>query len=120
MPGRAHAVGRERVADAAQLVLGAPAAAVDDLRAEPLRAEGGILVGVPSAETVVDMQRGDAIAELCQDVPETARVRAARDEAGHLGAGLQQLVLADVRRDAVLEDPGVHGDSVVPRGIVGA
>ena len=95
VPGGAETVGRERVPDLAPVVLGAPAAAVDHLRAEPLGAEARILVGGVTPQPVIHVQRGDAIAELRQDVPETGRVGAARDEAGHVAARRDQVVPAD-------------------------
>ena len=66
MAGRAQPVGRERVADLAQLVLGRPAAAVDDLGAERLAAEARVLVRLAPAQAVVDVQRRDAVAELAE------------------------------------------------------
>ena len=96
---RAQPVGRERVADLAQLVLGRPAAAVDDLGAEHVAAERRVLLRLRSAQSVVDVQRRDLVAELAQRVPEAGRVGAARDEAGHLAAGRDQPVPADVGLD---------------------
>ena len=47
------------------------------------------------------MQRRDAIAELAQRVEEARRVGAARDEAEHVAARLDQIVPADVLLDAL-------------------
>ena len=68
----------------------------DDLGAELLGAEARVLVGLVAAQAVFDVQRRDAVAELAQRVQEAGRVGAARDEAEHLAARLDQLVPADV------------------------
>ena len=88
MPGRPEPVGRERVADLAQRVLGrgTARAAVHDLRAELLATETGVLLGLSPAQAVVDMERAHPVAERAEDVPEAGRVGAAGDEAGDLAA----------------------------------
>jgi len=50
---------------------------------------------------VVDVQRRDAVAKLAQRVEETRRVRSAGDEAEDVAAGLDQVVAANVRLDAL-------------------
>ena len=109
MPGRAQAVREKRVADAAQLVLRLPAATVDDDRAEPVRAEASVLVGLRSTQAVVDMQRADAVAELAKHVPGTGRVRPAGDEHRHLACRRDQLARADERLDAAPKLSRFHG-----------
>ena len=44
---------------------------------------------------MVHMERGDAVPELSKGVPETRGVRAAGDEAGDLGTGLDQVAPTD-------------------------
>ena len=62
---------------------------------------------------MIDVERRDAVAELAERQHEAGRVGAARDQAEHLAAGLDQLVTADVSLDP-LED--VHGrKSASPR-----
>ena len=63
------------------------------------RAPRRVRVGLRAAQAVVDVQRRDAVAELAQRVEEAGRVGAARDEAEHLAARLDQVVPADVRLD---------------------
>jgi hypothetical protein len=70
-----------------------------DLGAEPLLAPRRVGVGLGAAQTVVDVQRGDAVAELGKGVVETRRVGAARDEAQDLPARLDEVVPADVGLD---------------------
>ena len=92
----------ERVADVAQLGFGRAArGALHDLGVEPLGAPRSVGVGLGAAQAVVDVQRRDAIAELAQRVVEARRVGAARDEAEHGAARLDQLVAADVLLDAL-------------------
>ncbi len=83
VPGCPQPVGRERVADLAPVVLRLPAAAVDDLGAEHVAAERGVLVGLLPAKAMVHVERGDLVAELSQHVPEAGGVGSARDEASH-------------------------------------
>ena len=83
VPGCPQTVGRERVADPAPVVLRLPAAAVDDLRAEHVAAERGVVVGFLPAKTVVHVQRRDAVAELSQHVQEAGGVGSARHETSH-------------------------------------
>ena len=115
MARRAQPVGRERVADLAQLILGRAAAAVDDLGAEHVAAELGVLVRLAPAQAVVHVKRRDLVSELTQRVPETGRVRAARDEACDRRSGRDQLVFADVSLDRLPEIPGLHPDSVAQK-----
>ena len=89
MAGRAQAVGRDRVARIAQLGLGV-SRPLDHLGAERVAAEARVLVRLGAAEAVGDVERGDAVAELAEDVPEAGRVGAAGDEHRHLAAGLDQ------------------------------
>src|SRR5581483_11287945 len=111
VPGRAKAVGVEGVADVAELGLArAAGGAPDDLGVEALRAPAGVLVRLGPAQAVVDVQRGDAVAEIPERVVETGRVGAARDEALHLSTRLDELVPADVRLDPLQQ---LHG-SIVP------
>src|SRR5205823_5136630 len=64
VPGRAQAAGMERVADVAELGLVAAARRrLHHLGAEALGAPAGVLVGLLAAQPVVDVQRGDAVAE---------------------------------------------------------
>ena len=93
-------VGRERVAKVAQLRFRRPGS-LDDLGAEGFPAEAGVLVGLGAAQPVRDVQRRGAVAELSEGVPETGRVRTARDETGDVAARLDQALLADVRLDAL-------------------
>ena len=57
------------------------------------------------------MERGDAVAELAQRVPEAGRVGPAGDERDHLAARGNQVVPADV-----LLDPGTQSADVDPLG----
>src|SRR5207245_1376669 len=96
--GRAEPVGRERVANVAQLSLVcATRRRLYDLGAELLRTEACVLVGLDSAESMVDMERRDAVAERRQNVPEARRVGTARNKTGDLAPGRDQLVLPDER-----------------------
>ncbi len=97
VPGRPQTVGGVRVADLAQLGLRLGGRCVHDLRAEHVAAEAGVDLGLLAAQPVVHVQRGDAIAELGQHVPETGRVGPAGDEARDLASGRDQLMPADVR-----------------------
>src|SRR5262249_24473066 len=101
VPRRTDPVGRDGVAKLAELRLGRthrPDA--DDLGAELLAAEARVPVRLGSAQPVVDVERGDPVAELPQAAPQARRVGAARDQAGHLAAEIDQLVAADVLLDA--------------------
>jgi hypothetical protein len=111
--GRAKTVRRERVAEVAERVLGrAPLRArVDDVRAEPLAAEAGVLVGLGPAQVVVHVERVDAVPERAEHVPERRRVGTAGDERDDLPAGRDQLVSADVLLDARVNVLG-HANSV--------
>ena len=60
VPGRPQTVGRERVADLAQLLLRRASSPVDDLRPEHLAAEARVLGGLLAPQSVVDVERGDA------------------------------------------------------------
>ena len=75
------------------------AVGADDLGAEHLGAEARVRVRLGAAQPVVDVERRGAVAELAQREHEAGRVGAARDEAEHLAAGLDQLVAPDVRLD---------------------
>ena len=99
--GRAQAVAGEGVAHLAQGVFGRPRGrrCLDDLGAEHFAAVASVLLGLGPAETVVDVQGGDAVPELAQRVPEAGRVGAAGDECRHVAAGRNQLVPADVLLD---------------------
>src|SRR5205823_5801573 len=73
--GGARALGPERVADLPQAGLVAAArGGLHDLGPETVGAEARVLVGFGAAESVVDMQRRDAIPELAEDVEEAGRV----------------------------------------------
>jgi hypothetical protein len=109
VPGRAQAVGRERVADLAQLILRRAAAPVDDLGAEVLDAEACIGLGFVPAQAVVHVQRRRAVAELAQHVPEAGRVGAARDEADQVASLRDQVVTPNEPLDAFLD---VHANRV--------
>src|SRR5205823_6420458 len=74
--GGAEPVGREAVANLAQLVLGPTSAAVDDLGAHQLATEARVCLGLFPAQAVVDVERRDAIAELAQEVPRAGRIGA--------------------------------------------
>src|SRR4029077_10618936 len=69
-------------------------------------------VGLRAAQPVIDVQRRHAIAELAERVVEARRVGAARGEAEHGAARLDQLVAPDVLLDAfenaqaVIQAPG--------------
>jgi hypothetical protein len=104
----AQPVAGERVADAAQLVLGRPSAAVHDLGSEHLAAVARILVRLEAAQAVVDVERRDAVAEGAQHVPETRGVGAAGDEADHLAAGRDQAGTANVALDRSAKGTCVH------------
>src|SRR5579862_249714 len=98
---RAQPIGCERVAQLAQLVLaGAQGRDADDLGAELLDAETRVRIRLLTPQTVVDMQGGDAVAELPQRTPEAGRVGAPAHQAEHLSARLDQLMPADVLLDA--------------------
>ena len=60
-------------------------------------AEACVVVGLGAAQAVVRARR-DAV--RAEDVPERGRVGAAGDEAGHVAAGRDQVVPADVLLDA--------------------
>jgi len=90
----------------------AAAVAFDHLGAEHLGAEAGVLLGVGTAQLVVHVQRRGAVAERPEQMPEAGRVGAARDEAGDLAAGRDQLMLADEALDTVAQL--LHA-SIVPR-----
>ena len=70
-----------------------------DLGVEPLGTPARVCSRLIAPQPVVDVQRGDAEAELAKRVEEARRVRAARDEAQHLTTRLDQVVPADVRLD---------------------
>src|SRR5215203_5870283 len=110
--GRAQPVGGDGVADLAPVVLGLAASPVDDLRAENVTAEGGVVLGLLAAQAVVHVQRGNVIAELTERVPEARRVGTAGDEDGHGAAGRNQLALADVRFDGLPKVSRVHPNSL--------
>ena len=74
----------------------------------------GVRVGLGAAEPVVHVERGDAVAQRAQGVPEAGRVGAAGDEARDRATGLDQLVRTDVPLDPIAQLPGRH------RGIVTA
>ena len=65
-------------------------------------------VRLGAAQPVVDVERRDAVAELAEREGEAGRVGAARDEAEHLAAGLDQLVAADVRLDPREQRPSAE------------
>src|SRR6266516_2901268 len=93
--GGAQPVGREAVTNLAQLLLRPSAAAVDDLGAHQLAAKARVFLGLLPAQTVVDVKRRDAIAQLAQEVPGAGRVGAAGDEHCHI-SGRNQLEPTDV------------------------
>src|SRR5262249_38928344 len=100
VPGGAEALGGLRVADRAQLRLARAARVeLDDLRAELAFAETRIVVGLASAQPVVDVQGRDLVAELAERVQEAGRVGAARHEAQDLAARRDPSGRADVRSD---------------------
>ena len=101
MAGGAETVLRESVADAPQLVFGLPAGSVDDVGAERLAAEAGVLVGFLAAQAVIHVQRGDAVPERAKDMPETGRVGTAGDQDGDLTAGWDEALVTDERLDAL-------------------
>ena len=107
----AKTIGRERVTQVAELRLGRPRC-VDDLGTEVRGAEARIVVGLLAAKVMVDVERGDLVAELAHGVPERRRVRSAGNEAGDRTAGLDQSVAADVFLDAGAEALDVHGGIV--------
>jgi hypothetical protein len=99
--GRSHrvAVGHA-VAEVAELGLGgAGSVRLDDLGAEHLRAEAGVFFRLLPAQRVVHVDGGNGVAELAERMPEAARVGAAGDEARHLAAGRDQVVLTDEALD---------------------
>ena len=109
--GRAQAGPPHGVALLAQRGLAQPPPVeLDHLGVERLDTEARILVGVGPSETVVHVHRRDAVAERAERMPETGRVRAARDQAGDLAAGRDQVVPADVPLDS--------GENVVHAPIV--
>src|SRR5439155_348441 len=114
--GRTQALTCDGIALVAQLGL-AEAAPVqlDDLGTERLAAEARVLVRLGAAQPVVHVQRGDAVAELAQRVPEAGRVGAAGDEAADLAARLDQLVPADQLLDPRAQGRRLHR-SMVRRG----
>ncbi len=113
---RAQRVVCERVAELAELRLRQPSTGrLHDDGAERPGAEAGIALGFLSAQTMVDVQRRDPVAERRERVPEAGRVRAARDEAGHVAAGRDELVPADLAFDPCSEGGGLHAVIVAPR-----
>ena len=95
MPGGAEPLAPDRATLLAERGFGEAAAVeLHDLGIEHVRAEAGVLVGVRAPQLVVHVERRNAIPERAEDVPETGRVRAARDEARDVAAGWNQLVLA--------------------------
>ena len=113
MARRAQPVGRERVADLPELVLGLSTASIGDLRSEHVAAERRVRVRLGPAEAVGDVERRDLVPELPQGVPEARRVGTAGDQTGHLAAGRDQLVPADVRLDSLPKRPSFHGQKLV-------
>ena len=83
-----------------------------DLRPEHLGAEARVGFRLVAAQAVVHVDGRHAVAELAEDVPEARRVRSARDEAGDLAAGGDQLVAADRLFDAICE--GARHAPIVP------
>jgi len=74
---------------------------LDDLRAEALAAEAGVLVGFGPAEAVVDVQGRDAVPERRQHVPEAGRVGAARDEDGDVTSRRDEALVPNERLNAL-------------------
>src|SRR5581483_1832153 len=107
--GRAEAVARVRVPDVTELGLRHARPGRDDLGAERLGAEARVLLGLVAAQSVVHVQRGDAVADRTQGVPEARRIRTARDETEHVAAGWDQLMRSDERFDPAKEivHPGI-------------
>jgi hypothetical protein len=103
VPGRAQAVGRDRVAQVAERSFGRGRLDGDDLRSERVGAEARICGGLGAAQAVVDVQRRHVEAELAESVEEASRVGAARNEAHDVATRGNQVVPADVRFDPVEE-----------------
>ena len=108
MPRRAQPVGRDGVAQLAQLLLGRSAAHLHHCGAKDVTAKACVRSRLLAAQPVIDVQRRGAVAELPQRVPEARRVGAARDETGDVAAGRDQLVPADVLLDPGPERLDVH------------
>src|SRR5215468_6296440 len=98
----------DAVADLAQLILACRARPIDDLCPHDLATETGVLVGVMSAQAVIDVQRRDAVAELAEHVPGAGRVGAARNEDGHVAAWRDELQPAGVVLHPGAELGGFH------------
>ncbi len=107
MAGRAQPPGLDRVAQVAQLGLGA-AGRLDDSRPEPLGAERGVGLGLRPAELVVHVQRVDAVAERPERMPEAGRVGAAGDETEDVASRRDEVVRTHVLLDAPAESGRVH------------
>ena len=115
VPGRAQAVAGDGVALLPQLRLAKPSSVeLDHLGAEHVAAEPRIRRRVVTTQQVVHVQGGDAVAERAERVPEAGRVRTAGDEAADLGAGLDQVMPADVLFDPCAQQRGFHG-LILPR-----
>src|SRR6266487_3618525 len=67
VPGGSEPVGREAVPNLPQFDLGRSAAAVDDLGPQQLATEASVFVGFFSAPPMVDVEGGNAVAELAKN-----------------------------------------------------
>ena len=119
MAGGSKAIGGEAVADLAQFLLRRAATAVHDLGAHQLTAEAGVFLGFRSTQAVVDVQRGDAVPELAENVPRTGRVGTAGNEHGHIAAGRDQLQPLDLSLHAGAQVGSIHGEIVAARSEAG-
>jgi hypothetical protein len=100
--GRAEALGRDGVAKLAELLLcgGTLRRRLDDLGAEALATEPGVLLGLRAAELMVYVESVYAVAEGSKCMPQAGRVGAPRDQAEHFAAGSDEVVPADVLLDS--------------------
>ena len=90
----------KRVANVAQCGLGRAArGCLHDLCSEALRAPVCIRIGLGTAQAVVHVESGDAVAQLSKGVVEAGRVGAAGNQAQHLAPRLDQVVPAHVALD---------------------
>ena len=110
MACRAQSAWGEGVAQVAELSLGASVdrRSLEDFRAEQLAAEAGIVLGLGSAELMVDVERAYAVAEGPKRMPEAGRVRTSGDEAHDLPVRRDEVVPADVLFDPRPQRSGFH------------
>src|SRR5262249_44945022 len=119
VPGGSQPLAGDLVADAAKLILGAPAllACVHYVGAEGVTTEARVRVRLGAAEPVVDMERRDLVSDRSQGVPQARGVGAAGDEARDGPAGRDQVVPPDVAFDPLAKLGYIHA-AIVAAAII--